>query len=383
MDATLSERGSEDLAALAHMNLGVAVGHFARLAGVGFLLMVATLGAAAAIDVPKMKPALLAPIYSGEAVNVTVTTLPVDKTVTIAYRVTVNNPLPLGTFTISNQGTVTLDSENILTDDPTVDGSANPTVVQVDRPDTTVLSIQRSVPPAAQTNVSSVEWMVTLNNPITLLTSSNFSLVNTGLGGTPSITSVTPSGGLPATTWIVTAGTGSGNGTLGLNLVNDTGLSHDLTNIPFTGVTYTLERTAPAVANVTSGKPNGSYTAGTLIQITVSFSEPVFVTGTGTPWLQLETGGVDQTAEYIGGSGSADLIFLYTVQPGDSTTDLDYLTSTALDPDSTSIQDVAGNTADLTLPNPAATGSLGANKNIIIDTVVPTVTIEKAIASAT
>lgn len=42
----------EDLAALAHMNLGVALVHFARLAGVGFLLMVATLGAAAAIDVP-------------------------------------------------------------------------------------------------------------------------------------------------------------------------------------------------------------------------------------------------------------------------------------------------------------------------------------------
>ncbi len=42
----------EDVASLAHMNLGVALGHFARLAGVGFLMLVATLGAAAAIDVP-------------------------------------------------------------------------------------------------------------------------------------------------------------------------------------------------------------------------------------------------------------------------------------------------------------------------------------------
>jgi flagellar biosynthetic protein FlhB len=42
----------EDLAGLTHMNLDAAVMHFARLAGLGFLLMAATLGAAAAIDVP-------------------------------------------------------------------------------------------------------------------------------------------------------------------------------------------------------------------------------------------------------------------------------------------------------------------------------------------
>lgn len=42
----------EDFASLAQLGLGAALAHFGTLAGVAFLLMVATLGAAAAIDVP-------------------------------------------------------------------------------------------------------------------------------------------------------------------------------------------------------------------------------------------------------------------------------------------------------------------------------------------
>ena len=36
--------------------------------------------------------------------------------------------------------------------------------------------------------------------------------------------------------------------------------------------------------------------------------------------------------------------------------------------------DVGGNSANLTLPSPGATNSLGANKSIIVDTEAPTVT---------
>ncbi len=38
------------------------------------------------------------------------------------------------------------------------------------------------------------------------------------------------------------------------------------------------------------------------------------------------------------------------------------------------IQDVAGNNATLTLAAPGASGSLGANKNLVVDTTSPTVT---------
>jgi flagellar biosynthetic protein FlhB len=45
-------RHVEDFASLAQMNLGVGLVHFGTMAGTAFLLLVATLGAAAAIDVP-------------------------------------------------------------------------------------------------------------------------------------------------------------------------------------------------------------------------------------------------------------------------------------------------------------------------------------------
>ena len=52
---------------------------------------------------------------------------------------------------------------------------------------------------------------------------------------------------------------------------------------------------------------------------------------------------------------------------GDSTIDLDYLSTTALDANSGTIRDTIGNDATLTLPVPGGTGSLSANKELVID----------------
>ena len=49
-----------------------------------------------------------------------------------------------------------------------------------------------------------------------------------------------------------------------------------------------IDTTAPAVASVTSASANGSYRAGQVIAVTVTFSETVTVTG--TPQLALATG---------------------------------------------------------------------------------------------
>ena len=97
------------------------------------------------------------------------------------------------------------------------------------------------------TNLASVQWTVTFTNPVSGVAAVNFSLVNGGLGGTPAITSVTPVGGAPATLWIVTASTGSGSGTLGLNMINGTGVSAAIVNLPFTGQVYTIDLVAPLV----------------------------------------------------------------------------------------------------------------------------------------
>jgi hypothetical protein len=76
---------------------------------------------------------------------------------------------------------------------------------------------------------------------------------------------------------------------------------------------------------------------------------------------------------YSSGSGGATLTFTYTVQAGDTSSDLDYVATTSLALNSGTIADAAGNNATLTLAAPGAANSLGANKAIVIDTTAPTV----------
>ena len=123
----------------------------------------------------------------------------------------------------------------------------------------------------------------------------------------------------------------------------------------------------PTVTAVSATTANGTYKAGDTIALTVKFGEAVTVTG--APQLTLETGTTDQVAIYVGGSGSDTLNFTYTVQAGDSSTDLDYAATTALALNSGTIKDAVGNDATLTLAAPGAAGSLGANKAIVIDTL--------------
>jgi hypothetical protein len=114
---------------------------------------------------------------------------------------------------------------------------------------------------------------------------------------------------------------------------------------------------------------NGPYGAGAVIPITVTFDKPVTVTG--TPLLALNTGA---TASYASGSGSTTLTFNYTVGAGESTADLDYASTTPINLNGGTINDQLSNApAGLTLPAPGTAGSLGANKNIFIDSTPPTV----------
>src|SRR5439155_1044400 len=130
-----------------------------------------------------------------------------------------------------------------------------------------------------------------------------------------------------------------------------------------------IDTTAPTISSVTSSTANGTYTTGTVIPITVTFSEIVNVTG--TPQLTLNDGAV---VNYSSGSTTNILTFTYTVGAGQNTADLDYASTTALALNSGTIKDVATNAATLTLPAPGATGSLGAIKAIVIDPSAPTIT---------
>ncbi len=128
--------------------------------------------------------------------------------------------------------------------------------------------------------------------------------------------------------------------------------------------------TPPTINGASSTAADGMYTVGAVIPIVVAFSKPVSVTG--IPGLLLETGTTDAWANYVSGSGTSALVFNYTVAVGQLSPDLDCVSSSAMTLNGGTIRDAAGNNAVLTLPNPGAAGSLGAGKNLVIDTVQPT-----------
>ncbi|WP_192980420.1 Ig-like domain-containing protein [Pseudomonas sp. EggHat1] len=130
---------------------------------------------------------------------------------------------------------------------------------------------------------------------------------------------------------------------------------------------YAIDTLAPSVTSVTSSTANGTYKVGDVISVQVNFAESVTVSG--TPQLTLETGSTDRVVNYASGSGTNSLTFTYTVQAGDSNADLDYIGTNALGLNGGTIRDAAGNDATLTLAAPGAAGSLGANKDIVINAV--------------
>jgi len=132
-----------------------------------------------------------------------------------------------------------------------------------------------------------------------------------------------------------------------------------------------VDGTFPGIAGVSSVEPSGTYLAGAVLHLTVTFSKSVTVTG--SPQLTLETGAVDGVASYSSGSGTPTLQFTYTVAAADASADLDYVSSGALALNGGTIQDSGGNDAILTLPTPGTTGSLGANRNLLIPGPPPVV----------
>lgn len=145
--------------------------------------------------------------------------------------------------------------------------------------------------------------------------------------------------------------------------------------------TVSTDLTAPTVSSV-SATANDNVKAGETVSITISFSETVSVSG--SPQLKLETGTTDRYAVYASGSGSSSLSFSYTVQAGDTNADLDYVDTSSLELNGGSITDDADNNATLILPTPGASGSLGINSSVKVDTTNPTtVTVTNPAASTT
>ncbi|KAJ8574712.1 hypothetical protein ON010_g4500 [Phytophthora cinnamomi] len=135
-----------------------------------------------------------------------------------------------------------------------------------------------------------------------------------------------------------------------------------------------IDVTPPYVTTVTSPHDDGTFGIGEVILVHVYFSQPIVVIG--LPTVVLETGAVDRIIPFnqvvLPAGNIAE--FKYIVQAMDTTPDLTYTGTTALQLNGGSIQrksTTPTTNAVLTLPSNGETGSLSVNKNIIIDTSNP------------
>src|SRR5262249_40511890 len=133
-------------------------------------------------------------------------------------------------------------------------GSFTGQVYSVDRTAPTLSSINRSG--TNPTNAGPLGFTLTFSEPVNGVVASNFALATSNIGGTtPVIGTPSATGGAPSATWTVnvtTVGTtGANNGSIGLNLANNTNIKDVATNNLFTvfatGQAYAYDTTAPTV----------------------------------------------------------------------------------------------------------------------------------------
>gem|GEM_PF-3588813 len=144
---------------------------------------------------------------------------------------------------------------------------------------------------------------------------------------------------------------------------NDANLS--LSNhVPSTGAIL-VDGTVPVVSGTIAAPADKTYTVGETLTFTVTFSENVTVTGTGST-LGLDIGGAARSAVYDSKTANS-ITYSYTVQAGDNDTDGIEITGLALN--GGEIRDAAGNNADLALA-----GHLPPLDAVRVDTAGPVLT---------
>ena len=150
----------------------------------------------------------------------------------------------------------------------------------------------------------------------------------------------------------------------------------------------TGDTTAPTVRTVAiTSRPerNATYAAGKEIEVTVTFSETVVVTG--TPGLRLNAGGVSRTAAYRSGTGAA-AVFVYMVADGESDADGVSIDANSLTLNGGRIRDGANNNALLTHDGLAANAghkvdgvkpALAASGGAVVNGATLTLTYDEAL----
>jgi outer membrane protein OmpA-like peptidoglycan-associated protein len=132
-----------------------------------------------------------------------------------------------------------------------------------------------------------------------------------------------------------------------------------------------LDSKPPAVLRVEKITPDGTYGIGSNIDFRLVFNEPVVLSNFDSNSPSLTLNAKSGAKAFVLSTTSDSLVFRYKVQAGDSTADLNYVATTALNLGSFQIRDAGNNNAVLTLPDPALSTSLGGGANYILDGVAP------------
>jgi len=133
---------------------------------------------------------------------------------------------------------------------------------------------------SSPTNASSLTFNVGFSESVTNATASNFTLVPGGSVTGAAITNVVCNMG--AQSCVVTVNTGTGSGTLGLNMTNSTGVTDSggagLSNLPVTGEVYTIDKDAPDTT-ITSNPVNPTNSTSATFTFTGNDGSGVGVAG--------------------------------------------------------------------------------------------------------
>ena len=191
--------------------------------------------------------------------------------------------------------------------------------------DTQVSSVNRVT--ASPSNALSVQWDITFADTVAGLSAANLSLVDIGNNITgESITSVVDLGA--GTVWRVTASTGSGDGTLRLDVSNDSGLTPGLTNEPFTGgQTMVIDKSGPGIA---ISAPSTATTSGGPVIYTVSYTGASSVT-LNNGHITLNSTGSASGSVKVSGSGTSSRTVTIIGITGDGTLGITVAAGSATD----------------------------------------------------
>jgi len=189
----------------------------------------------------------------------------------------------------------------VLVDEYTIGGSA-PSVSAITRQNNST------------TNAQSVNYLVTFSESVSGVDAADFTLT-TNLSGA-SITNVSGSGNA----YTVTVNTGSGDGTLRLDLTDNDSILNSL-SLPLGGTgaangnflngeTYTVDKTAPAITSILLA--NTSPTNAATVDFLVTFTEPVtgvdagdfaVITNAGASISNVNGSGASYTVSVANGNG--------------------------------------------------------------------------------